>query len=210
MTYRISSYSSTNMLSMASIIPIQLLKRGRIGGQFKAVSPLFSYYSSISTTNPTKYINNTNINYKNQRYYSTYTPPPANKYHGTPVYNDINIDVNDISDAAIARNSDPEAVFVVTGASRSMGLEFVKQLLSRTKGRILACVLRPGSSPALDSYLNGLERDDRNRVCVRGLDVTDIGQIEALAEEIEESYEELMDCLMLQVCLVQKIHLDLK
>ena len=76
-----------------------------------------------------------------------------------------------------------------------MGLEFVKQLLSRTKGRILACVLRPGSSPALDSYLNGLERDDRNRVCVRGLDVTDVGQIEALAEEIEKSYDARIDGL---------------
>lgn len=105
------------MLSMASTIPIKLLKRGRIGGQCKkAVSPLFSYYSSISTP-PSKDSNNTDIN-KNQRYYSTYTPPPNNKYHGTPVYNDINIDVNDVSVAAIARNSDPEAVFVVTGASR--------------------------------------------------------------------------------------------
>ena len=107
---------------MASTISIKLLKRGRIGGhQYKkAVSPLFSYYSSISTPDLTKDINNTDIN-KNQRYYSTYTPPPNNKYHGTPVYNDINIDVNDnISDAAIARNSDPEAVFVVTGASRNV------------------------------------------------------------------------------------------
>ena len=65
----------------------------------------------------------------------------------------------------------------------------MKQLLSRTKGRILACVLRPGSSPALDSYLNGLDRDYRNRVCVRGLDVTDVGQIEALSEEIEKKID---------------------
>ena len=109
------------MLSKAasSTIPINLLKRGRNGGQFKAVSPLFSYYSSISTP-PTKDINNNIDIIKNQRYYSTYTPPPNNKYHGTPVYNDINIDANDISNAAIARNSDPEAVFVVTGASRNV------------------------------------------------------------------------------------------
>jgi len=84
---------------------------------------------------------------------------------------------------------------VKRASSRSMGLEFVKQPLSRTKGRILACVLRPGSSPALDSYLNGLERDDRNRVCVRGLDVTDVGQIEALIEEIEQSYDARVDGL---------------
>jgi len=93
---------------------MKLLKRGRNGQYKKAIPPLFSC-SSISTPELTKDINSTDN--KNQRYYSTYTPPPNNKYHGTPVY--INIDVNDnISDAAIARNSDPEAVFVVTGASR--------------------------------------------------------------------------------------------
>jgi len=73
---------------MASTISIKLLKRGRIGQCKKALSPLFSNYSSIyisSTSELTKDINNTNnidIN-TNQRYYSTYTPPPNNKYHGT-------------------------------------------------------------------------------------------------------------------------------
>ena len=123
------------------------------------------------------------------RCYSTFQPPANNIYHGTPVYTDIDLTspTNDTS-AATARNNDPEAVFLVTGASRSMGLQFVVELLRRTKGRIVACVLRPGSSPALDSYLNGLDRDTRSRVHVYGLDVTDEQQIELLSKEIEENY----------------------
>ena len=61
-----------------------------------------------------------------------------------------------ISSVAAARNNEPKAVFVVTGASRSMGLQFVKELIARTKGCIVACVLRPGSASALDSYLDQL------------------------------------------------------
>ena len=50
------------------------------------------------------------------RKYSTYEPPANNIYHGEPVYTDIDISTNaEISSAASARNSDPEAVFVVTG-----------------------------------------------------------------------------------------------
>lgn len=122
----------------------------------------------------------------NQRYSSTFVPPPNNTYHGETVYKDIDVTSQPITSAANARNNDPKAVFVVTGASRSMGLQFVKELLSRTKGHVIACVLRPGSSPALDSYLNGLDREERTRVCVRGLNVADESQIEALVKEISE------------------------
>ena len=122
----------------------------------------------------------------NQRYSSTFVPPPNNTYHGETVYKDIDITSQPITSAANARNNDPKAVFVVTGASRSMGLQFVKELLSRTKGHVIACVLRPGSSPALDSYLNGLDREERTRVCVRGLNVADESQIEALVKDISE------------------------
>ena len=120
--------------------------------------------------------------------YSTFEPPPNNVYHGTPVYKDIQIDNKNVSPAATARNNDPEAVFVVTGASRSMGLQFVKELLHRTKGKILACVLRTGSAPALDSYLNGLNRDDRSRIDVHGLDVTNQHQIEELTQYLSSEY----------------------
>ncbi|KAK1738074.1 short-chain dehydrogenase/reductase family protein [Skeletonema marinoi] len=130
-----------------------------------------------------------NVTQSSRSSFSTsYQPPPNNTYHGTPVYNDIDIGINKITDAAAARNNDADAVFVVTGASRSMGLEFVKQLLTRTKGRIVACILRPGSSPALDDALGQLSRDDRARVHVTPLDVTNEEQIVQLRDELQSMY----------------------
>eukprot|EP00580_Thalassiosira_gravida_P018994 CAMPEP_0201669900 /NCGR_PEP_ID=MMETSP0494-20130426/25159_1 /ASSEMBLY_ACC=CAM_ASM_000839 /TAXON_ID=420259 /ORGANISM="Thalassiosira gravida, Strain GMp14c1" /LENGTH=196 /DNA_ID=CAMNT_0048150789 /DNA_START=72 /DNA_END=658 /DNA_ORIENTATION=+ len=123
------------------------------------------------------------------RNYSTFEPPTNNAYHGTPVYKGIDISANDtISSAASARNNDPEAVFVVTGASRSMGLQFVMELLSRTKGRIVACVLRPGNAPALDSFLRGISQDERSRIEVHRLDVTDQTQIQQLSQDLTDAY----------------------
>ena len=119
---------------------------------------------------------------------TSFQPPPNNIYHGQPVYNHIDIGSKKITDAAVARNNDAEAVFVVTGASRSMGLEFVKQLLTRTKGKIVALILRPGSSPALDQALGQLSRDDRARVNVLPLDVTNEDQIVNVATELDETY----------------------
>jgi len=130
-----------------------------------------------------------NVTQSSRSSFSTsYQPPPNNTYHGTPVYNHIDIGTKKITDAAAARNNDTDAVFVVTGASRSMGLEFVKQLLTRTKGRIVACILRPGSSPALDDALGQLSRDDRARVHVTPLDVTNEEQIAQLADELKSMY----------------------
>mmetsp|Transcript_1760 Transcript_1760/g.4414 ORF Transcript_1760/g.4414 Transcript_1760/m.4414 type:complete len:364 (-) Transcript_1760:123-1214(-) len=125
-----------------------------------------------------------------RNYYSTFEPPPPNSYHGTSDFADVDIVPPAPSSAAAssARNVDPEAVFVVTGASRSMGLQFVKELLRRTEGRVVACVLRPGSSPALDSFLNGVSSDERSRVDVQRLDVTDRDQIEQLGVHLADEY----------------------
>jgi len=157
--------------------------------------PSLSAVISTYTNNATFIASSSNFSYHTPHRHSststsksTFQPPPKNKYHGTPVYSDIDISTAQKSEAATARNSDPSAVFVVTGASRSMGLQFVKELLSRTRGRIVACVLRPGSSPALDSFLNGLERDQRVRVKVTGLDVTKMDQIEHVAKDLKEEY----------------------
>ena len=127
------------------------------------------------------------LNDASRRYLSSFEPPPNNTYHGSPVYQNIPIE-NKVSTAAAARNNDSEAVFVVTGASRSMGLQFVKELLFRTKGKIVACVLRTGSAPALDSYLNGLGRDERSRIDVHGLDVTNREQIDELFQYLSKEY----------------------
>lgn len=141
----------------------------------------------LVSNNPTTDATQTYVK-SNRRRFSSFNPPPNNDYHGTPVYKNISIGNNAPSTAATARNNDVESVFVITGASRSMGLQFVKELLHRTKGKIVACVLRPGSAPALDSYLNGLDRDERSRVHVQGLDVTNKCQIEELSEFLAKEY----------------------
>ena len=66
-------------------------------------------------------------------------PPSTN---GTPVFKDIDFTTakNPLGESAV-RNGDPKAVFVVTGASRGLGLEFVKQLVHRTKVRLISSQL---------------------------------------------------------------------
>jgi hypothetical protein len=63
-------------------------------------------------------------------------PPGTN---GTPVFKDIDFATanNPVGESAV-RNADPKAVFVVTGANRGLGLEFVKQLVHRTKVRLIS------------------------------------------------------------------------
>jgi hypothetical protein len=69
--------------------------------------------------------------------------PPQSK--GQAVYNDIdfnNIGSGSDSDKLLSsqstlRNSDTDAVFVVSGASRGIGLQFVKSLIERTKVSII-------------------------------------------------------------------------
>lgn len=60
--------------------------------------------------------------------------PPQSK--GEAVYQDIDLS----ADKVTPRNSDREAVFVVSGASRGIGLQFVKTLLNDTKVRTFGIV----------------------------------------------------------------------
>jgi hypothetical protein len=83
--------------------------------------------------------------YRSSRLFSTTTPPPTGTSivdfeppeppgtHGTPVFPDIDLSI--VSATTMTRHDDPDAVFVVTGASRGLGREFVRQLLARTKVR---------------------------------------------------------------------------
>jgi hypothetical protein len=59
------------------------------------------------------------------------TPPGT---HGTPVFPNIDFTVSQSSASeAFRRNNDTQAVFVVTGANRGIGLQFVKSIMERTK-----------------------------------------------------------------------------
>ena len=118
---------------------------------------------------------------------SKFDAPPNNVYHGVPVYSDIGLS-SDLPDASRIRNADADAVFVVTAASRSMGLEFAKQLIDRTEGRIACCVRDPSSAPALDEYLGTLAQGQRERVEVFKLDVTEFGDIEQLEKDLSSAY----------------------
>ena len=73
------------------------------------------------------------------RIFSTFQPADPPGTHGTPVFPDIDFSVSASSStqsaASFQRNSDPNAVFVVTGANRGIGLQFVKSLINRTKVR---------------------------------------------------------------------------
>jgi hypothetical protein len=65
---------------------------------------------------------------------STFTPATPAKTKGTPMFKDVNFTIaKDPLAECVVRNADPKAVFVVTGAGRGLGVEFVKQLVHRTK-----------------------------------------------------------------------------
>jgi hypothetical protein len=68
---------------------------------------------------------------------STFQAPEPPSSKGQAVYSDINFSVaDDLSSRSSLRNNDPEAVFVINGASRGIGLQFVKSLIDRTKVKI--------------------------------------------------------------------------
>lgn len=66
------------------------------------------------------------------RLFSTFQPADPPGTHGSPVFPDIDFSMADKSDDAIRRNSDPKAVFVVTGANRGIGMQLVRCLVDRT------------------------------------------------------------------------------
>ena len=73
---------------------------------------------------------------------------------------------------ATARNADPNAVYVVTGASGGIGSTIVEQLHERTAGTVYACCRDPSQAPALD------------RVRPVPLDVRDDASVEALPDAV--------------------------
>ena len=73
---------------------------------------------------------------------------------------------------ATSRNADPNAVFVVTGASGGIGSTIVEQLHERTAGTIYACCRDATKAPALD------------RVRPLQLDMCDDASVEALPDAV--------------------------
>ena len=80
---------------------------------------------------------------------------------------------------ATARNADPNAVFVVTGASGGIGSTIVEQLHERTAGTIYACCRDPSKVSSLD------------RVRPIKLDVRDDASIAALPDTVGDRVDAL-------------------
>ena len=66
---------------------------------------------------------------------SSFEAPEPPKSQGQPVFPDIQFRSSSSEEEHVAtnRNADPEAVFVVNGSNRGIGLQFVTSLLERTK-----------------------------------------------------------------------------
>ena len=80
---------------------------------------------------------------------------------------------------ATSRNADPDAVFVVTGASGGIGATIVEQLHERTAGTIYACCRDPSKVSSLD------------RVRPVPLDVRDDASIAALPDTVGDRVDAL-------------------
>ena len=122
--------------------------------------------------------------------------PPLS--HGHPVFPDIqfdNINKSSSSGGDNNRNSDPNAVFVISGASRGIGLQFVKTLLERTHGKIIACCRSPPTTSTTVSSSNNqlynLAKQYTNRVEILPLDIEDQASINTLSTYITKKYQRI-------------------
>lgn len=123
------------------------------------------------------------------RHSSSFEPPTPPTSNGYSVYPDIvfesSTEGNEDGVESTRRNSDPDAVFVVNGSSRGIGLQFVKSLIERTQGRIVACCRSPEES----TQLNDIASQHPGRVHIISLDVERQPSIDQAAETIAKTYK---------------------
>jgi NAD(P)-dependent dehydrogenase (short-subunit alcohol dehydrogenase family) len=84
--------------------------------------------------------------------------------------------------SAHARNADPDAVCVVVGASRGIGLAITQQLFRRFKGRVFALCRQPESAGALSA----LFQFNPDRMTLLPIDITDEDSVIAAAAAVKE------------------------
>lgn len=115
---------------------------------------------------------------------STFQAPIPPDSHGEPVF--PHIDVSSVgvasSRASIERNSDPNSVFIVTGANRGIGLQFAKKLAETTDATIIACCRT--RSNELD-----IVAAKHDKMKVMPLDLEDQSSIDSLISDISTSYQ---------------------
>ena len=126
------------------------------------------------------------------RIFSTFQAPESPQSKGFNMFNDIDVSVSDsTSSQSSLRNSDPEAVFVINGASRGIGFQFVRKLLNETKGKILACCRSPDNALNLQELLLSIDEKSRERVELIQLDVENQDSIDQAVLEIRSKYDRI-------------------
>ncbi|CAB9515522.1 Uncharacterized oxidoreductase C663 [Seminavis robusta] len=109
--------------------------------------------------------------------------PPTSKAQS--IFPDVDLTAS-ITESARQRNSDPNAVFLVNGSSRGIGLQMVKSLVERTQGTIVACCRTPDdpTSP-LQQYLQSLSPTLQERIHTVPLDLQNQTSIDALGDYLK-------------------------
>lgn len=128
---------------------------------------------------------------------SSFQPPEPPESKGNAIFLDVDIWSHDkpITDAAKERNSDPEAVFVVNGSSRGIGLQVVQSLLERTQGTIIACCRNPENSDLHDFLHSAASNAVSNRVHTFALDLEDQDSIDHLGDYLKKDHNGRVDAL---------------
>jgi NAD(P)-dependent dehydrogenase (short-subunit alcohol dehydrogenase family) len=120
---------------------------------------------------------------------SSFQPLPPPEALGTPVFPDV--DLAEPLESSKRRNDNPSSVFVVTGASRGIGLQAVRSLLERTQGTVVACC-RQSNSPALLEIQQDLAlKNGAHRLQIQRLDLEDQDSIAEAGEHIRSSHSRL-------------------
>ncbi len=121
---------------------------------------------------------------------ASFKAPIPPESHGHPVFPHINFNNHNSAnnnENSLNRNSDPNAIFVISGASRGIGLQFVSSLLERTQGKIVACC----RSPSTAHQLNEIASQHTDRVEVVTLDVEDQSTIDNLGLYLTKKYQRI-------------------
>jgi len=115
-----------------------------------------------------------------------FSPPTPPSSKGFAVYEDI--DLGQVRSAALDRNTDPDAVFFVSGGSRGIGLQFVIELVKRTKGSIVAGCRNPSAASGLNDFIQSLSPTDRGRVYVIEMDLEEQKSLEVAVSFVQEKF----------------------
>mmetsp|Transcript_11917 Transcript_11917/g.11984 ORF Transcript_11917/g.11984 Transcript_11917/m.11984 type:complete len:298 (+) Transcript_11917:233-1126(+) len=95
--------------------------------------------------------------------------------------------------ALLPLKSSKEQVYVVSTASRGLGLEFTRQLLSRTEGRVVALTRSPASAPSHE--LSQLLTQHPNRLHITQVDLEDQESVISAGSSLS-SYTDRVDLLL--------------